>query len=78
MAIQVTLDQVEESLAEVIIRKVLVLDLEEEDPMAMAVTIDPVAGHVTLSAMAVVVVTIKVKVKAHLKATEAEQCPQED
>jgi len=78
--IQVTLDQLEESLAEAIALATvgLIMHLEEEDPMAVAIIIDRITGHTTLSVVAMVVATIKVKVKAHLKAIEVEQCPQED
>ena len=75
---QVKLDLQEESLVETIALKVPLADLEEEDPMVVAVTVDLTTGHITLSIVAMVVVTIKVKVKAHLKVIEAEQCPQED
>jgi len=53
--------------------------LEEEGPTAVVIIVlDPIIGHTILSTVAMVVATIKVKVRAHLKAIEVEQCPQED
>jgi len=52
--------------------------LEEEGPVAIAIIVDPIISHAILSAAAVVVVAFKVKVKAHLKAIEVGQCPQDD
>jgi len=88
---QATLDQLEESLAEAIALEMQVVgqdsdltmdlegfNLEEEGSMAAVIVVDPVVGHTILSTAAMVVATIKVRVKAHLKAMEVEQCPQED
>jgi len=87
---QATLDQLEEFLEEVIALETRVVDqdldptvnlegfhLEEEDPMAVTTMVDLTIGHTILSIADMVVATIKVKVKAHLKAIEVEQCPQE-
>jgi len=87
---QATLDQLEEFLEEVIALETRVVDqdldptvnlegfhLEEEDPMAVTTMVDLTIGHTILSIADMVVVTIKFKVKAHLKAMEVEQCPQE-
>jgi len=88
---QATLDQLEESLAEAIALEIQVVGqdsdltmdlegfhLEEEGPTEVVIIVDPIIGHTILSTAALVVATIKVKVKAHLKAIEVEQCPQED
>ena len=75
---QVKLDPQEESLVETTALKVPLADLEEDDTkVVIAITIDLTTAHITLSIVAIVMVTIKDKVKAHLKAMEVEQCPQE-
>jgi len=88
---QATLDQLEEFPAEAIALEIQVVgqdsdltmdlegfSLEEEGPTTVVIIVDPLIGHTILSTVAMVVAPIKVKVKAHLKAIEVKQCPQED